>query len=51
MTLLGMPNCGTTISNDVARDIHCDATMDNDIARNLLHYVLLLQIMILLFHQ
>ncbi len=23
---------GTTMGNDVARDIHCDATMDNDVA-------------------
>ncbi len=65
MTLLGMPHCGTTMSNDVAGDIHCDATMDNDIAmctqhaitmdsdiaRNLFCYILLLQIIILLFHQ
>ncbi len=32
MTLLGMLQCGTTMINDVARDIHCDATMDNDVA-------------------
>ncbi len=32
MTLLGMPHCGTTMGNDVARDIHCDATMDNEVA-------------------
>ncbi len=32
MMLLGMPHCGTTMGNDVARDIHCDITMDNDIA-------------------
>ncbi len=32
MTLLGMPHCGTTMGNDVARDIHYDITMDNDIA-------------------
>ncbi len=31
-TLLGMPHCGTTMGNDIARDIHCDVTMDNDIA-------------------
>ncbi len=51
MTLLGMPHCGTTMGNDVARDVHYDVTMDNDIAMNLLCYVLLRQIMILLFHQ
>ncbi len=32
MTLLGMPHYGTTMGNDIARDIHCDATMGNDIA-------------------
>ncbi len=32
MTLLGMPHCGTTMGNDVARDMHYDVTMDNDIA-------------------
>ncbi len=32
MMLLGMSHCGTTMGNDVARDIHCDITMDNDIA-------------------
>ncbi len=31
-TLLGMPHCGTTMGNDIARDIHCDATMNNDVA-------------------
>ncbi len=51
MSLLGMPHCGTTMSNDIARDIHYDVTMDNDVDMNLLYYVLLCQIMILLFHQ
>ncbi len=27
-----MPNCGTTMGYDIARDIHCDTTMNNDIA-------------------
>ncbi len=31
-TLLGMPPCGTTMGNDIVRDIHCDVTMDNDVA-------------------
>ncbi len=31
MMLLGMPNCGTTMGNNVARDIHYDITMDNDV--------------------
>ncbi len=47
MTLLGMPHCGTTMSNDV----HYDVTMDNDVAMNLFCYVLLRQIMILQLHQ
>ncbi len=65
MTLLGMPHCGTTMGNNVPRDIHYDITMDNDVAMytkhgitidndvamNLFCYVLLHQIMILLFHQ
>ncbi len=65
MPLLGMPHCGTTMGNDVARDIHYDITMDNDIimctyngitmdndiVMNLFYYVLLRQIMILLFHK
>ncbi len=51
MTLLRMPHCGTTMSNDIARDVHYDVSMDNDIAMNLLCYVLLHQIMLLLFHQ
>ncbi len=63
MMLLGMPHCGTTMGNDIARDIHYDVTMDNDItvckqhsitkddiAMNLFCYLLLRQIMILLFH-
>ncbi len=50
MTLLGMHHCGTTMSIDIARDTHYDGTMDNDIAMNLFCYVLLRQIMILLFH-
>ncbi len=25
-------HCGTTMGNNIARDIHCDITMDNDIA-------------------
>ncbi len=29
MTLPGMPNCDTTMGNDIARDIHCDPTMDD----------------------
>ncbi len=41
MTLLGMPHCGTTMGNDIARDVHYDITMDNDVAMNLLCYVLL----------
>ncbi len=32
MTLLGMPYCGTTMGNDIARDILCDITMDKDVA-------------------
>ncbi len=32
MMLLGMPHCGTTMGNNVARDIHYDITMDNDVA-------------------
>ncbi len=51
MTLLGMPHCGKTMGNDIARDVHYDVTMDNDVAMNHLSYVLLHQIMILLFHQ
>ncbi len=52
------------IGNDISRDIHCDVIMDNNVAMctyhgiiidnvamNLLCYVLLHQIMILLFHQ
>ncbi len=31
MTLLEMPNSGTTMGNNVARDIHYDVTMDNDV--------------------
>ncbi len=50
MTLLGMPHCGTTMGDNVTRDIQYDVIMDNDIARNLFCYVLLRQIMILLFH-
>ncbi len=50
MMLLGTTHGGTTIGNNVARDIHYDVTMDNDVAMNLFCYVLLLQIMILLFH-
>ncbi len=65
MILLGMPHCGTTMGNNIARDIHYDVTMDiniamftlhgitmdNNVAMNLFCYVLLHQIMILLFHQ
>ncbi len=65
MTLLGMPHCGTTMGNNMTRDIHYDVTMDNgiaicrlhgitmdnDVAMNFFCYVLLHQIMILLFHQ
>ncbi len=65
MTLLGMPHCGTTMGDNVTRDIHYDVTMDNDycyvyitgitmdndVAMNLFCYVLLHKIMILLFHQ
>ncbi len=61
MMLLRMPIVG----NDIARDMHCDVTMGNDIAMctyhgitmhndfamNLFCYVLLCQIVILLFHQ
>ncbi len=32
MTLLVMPHCGTTMGNDIAKDIHYDITMDNDVA-------------------
>ncbi len=32
MTLLGMPHCGTTMGDNITRDIHYDITMDNDIA-------------------
>ncbi len=63
--LLGMAHCCITMGKDIARDIHCDITMgndiamctyrgitmDNDIAMKLFCYVLLQQIMILLFHQ
>ncbi len=51
MMLLGIPHCGTTIGNNVARDIRYDVTMDNDVAMNLFCYVLLREILILLFHQ
>ncbi len=65
MMLLGMPHCGTTMGNNVVRNIHYDVTMDinvamftlhgitmdNNVAMNLFCYVLLHQIMILLFHQ
>ncbi len=61
--VLGMLHCDITIRN-VAKDIHCDITidndvsictyhritMDNDVAMNLFCYLLLEQIMILLFH-
>ncbi len=40
MMLLGMPYCGTTMGNDVAKDVHYDVTMDNDVAMNLFCYVL-----------
>ncbi len=64
MMLLGMPQSSTTIGNNIARDIHYDITMDNEIAictqhgitmdndipMNFFCYVLLCQIMILLFH-
>ncbi len=63
--LLRITHSGITLCNDVARVIHCDVTMgndvamctyhgitmDNDVAMNLFYYVLLQQIMILLFHQ
>ncbi len=39
------------MGNDFAWDIHCDITMNNNVAMNLFYYVLLCQIMILLFHQ
>ncbi len=32
MMLLGMPDCGTTMGNGVAKDIYCDVTIVNDIA-------------------
>ncbi len=66
ISLLGMPHCGITMVNDNVRDIHFDVTMgndiamctsyhgitiDNDVAMNLFCYVLLCQIMILLFYQ
>ncbi len=31
-TLQWMPNCGFTMGNDIARDIHCDVTMGNGVA-------------------
>ncbi len=31
-TLLGMLLRGITMSNDVAKNIHCDVTMGNDVA-------------------
>ncbi len=31
MMLLGMSHCGTTMGNNIARDIHYDITMDNDV--------------------
>ncbi len=63
--LLRTPCCGITMSNDITMDIHCDVTiyndiamctyhgitMHNDVAMNLFCYVLLCQIMILLFRQ
>ncbi len=51
VTLLGMPHCGTTMGNDIDRDIHYDITMDNDIDMDLFCYVLLRQLMIVLFYQ
>ncbi len=48
MTLLGMPHCGTTMGNNVARDVHYDVTMDNDVAMNLPCYVLLRHILLFL---
>ncbi len=54
--LLGMPHYGITMGNDIARVmmllcVHHNAFIYNDIAMNLVCYVLLCQIMILLFHQ
>ncbi len=63
--LLEMPHFGITMGNDVAKDIHCDVTMGNDVDMcayhgttidnvvdmNLVCYVLLCQIMMLLFHE
>ncbi len=63
--LLRMPHCGIILGNDVTMDIHCDVTMGNDVtmytyhgttmhnnvAMNLFCYILLSQIMILLFPQ
>ncbi len=53
ITLIGMPHCGITMGNAIARDINCDIridnyvamctqhgmAMDNDIAINLFCYV------------
>ncbi len=49
--LLGMPHCGTTMDNDVARDFDYDITIDNYIAINVFCYVLQHEIMILLFYE
>ncbi len=65
MKLIRMPHCCITEGNDIAKDIVCDVimgnaiaiytyydiTMHNDIVMNLFSYVLLHQIMILLFYQ
>ncbi len=44
-------HCNITIVNDVAMCIYHGITMHNNIARNLFCYVLLCQVLILLFHQ
>ncbi len=41
MTLLEMPHCGTTMLNDVARDIHCGITMDNNVAMCTSHVIIM----------
>ncbi len=65
LLLCSMTHYDIIVGNDIARDIHCNVTMGNDIAMctyhcikmhnnitmNIFCYVLLCQIMILLFRQ
>ncbi len=44
-------HCHIIMGNDIAMCTYYDITMDNDVAINLFCYVLLHQIMVLLFHQ